>query len=781
MQFANTTTAVTRPIPPRRCARGGAKVVATLAALLMLTVSGASAQQFALTSADLADSAALATSARRLAGEVLASYREPDRRQYLDNAFRLQMLLGRFADASASLAELRGLRQAGTPSDRARYVQYEILADAMRHGAAGGGALGDRFAQAFRDRFARLDDATAAFAARALLVSPRTVAGDLRWATPNQGGRTTVSVDEALVLLRVYAGVEAYRAFAGLPPALVAEDDARRYVIDKHVPVRTPDGATVCAYVVRPRTAREPLPALLQFTIYADSVTAVRDALLSAAHGYAGVTGFTRGKGCSSDQPVPYVHDGADAAALIGWIARQPWSDGRVGMYGGSYSGFTAWAAAKHRPAALKGIMVGAPVAPGIDVPMEGNVFQSFVYPWTFYTTNDRWLDAATYNDNARWQRMTRTWYTSGRPYRELEQVDGTPNPGFAEWLAHPTVDAYWRAMVPHGDEFAGIDIPVLQTAGYFFGGPGGAAWYADEHDRHRPDARHYLLIGPYDHLQAQRGVVTALGDTATWIAGYTIDPVAGIDILASLRFQWFDHVLRGAPRPALLQDRVNYQLMGANTWRHAPSLAAVSNDRLRLYLRPGAAGRHALSSTPPDPDAALTLTVDLADRSDLDAPFVGGLLAAEIDTANAVVLVSEPLAAATEVSGLLTGHLELIANHRDFDFTLTLYEWMADGQYAQFPPFLTRASHAHGLYDRRLLTPDVRERLDFTSRVRMLGRQVSAGSRIVLVIAVPRIPGQQINYGTGGDVSGESVADAREPLVVRWMGGSYVDLPVRR
>ncbi|HEX8904876.1 MAG TPA: CocE/NonD family hydrolase [Longimicrobiaceae bacterium] len=760
--------------------RRNAKIVATTAALVLLTVSSASAQQFALSSADLADSAALAMSARRLAGEVLGSYRDPDRRRYLDNVFRLQILLGRFAEASTSLAELRTLRQDSTPSDRARYIQYEILADAMSPGA-GEGALGDRFAQAFRDRFAQLDDATAAFAARAILLSPRTVASDLRWATPDQSGRTTVSLEDALVLLRVYAAVESYRAFSGLPPALVAEQEARRYLIEKHIPVRTPDGATVCAYVVRPRMAREPLPTLLQFTIYADSVAAVRDALLSAAHGYAGVTGYTRGKACSNNDPVPYVHDGADAAALIDWIARQPWSDGRVGMYGGSYSGFTAWAAARRRPSALKGIMVGAPAAPGIDVPMEGNIFVNFVYPWPFYTTNDRWLDNATYNDNARWQRLNRTWYTSGRPYRELEQIDGTPNPVFAEWLAHPSIDAYWRALVPHGSEFASVDIPVLQTAGYFFGGPGGAVWYANEHYKYHPDARHYLVIGPYDHLQAQRGVVTALGDTATWFAGYTIDPAARIDIVASLRYQWFDHVLRGRPRPALLQDRINYELMGADTWRHAPSLTAVSNGRLRLYLRPGANGRHTLASAPPEPNATLTHTVNLADRSDVDAAFIGGILATEIDTANAVVLVSEPLTAATEVSGLLTGHLELIANRMDFDFSITLYEWMADGQYFQLPPFMTRASHAHSIYERRLLTPDERERLDFVSQVRMLSRQMSPGSRIVMVLAVPKNARQQINYGTGQDVSDESITAAREPLVIRWMGGSYIDLPVRR
>ena len=122
----------------------------------------------------------------------------------------------------------------------------------------------------------------AAVAAKAILLSPRTVAGDLRWATPDLTGRTTVSLEEALTLLHVYQAVESYRGFAGLAEALVAEDDARRYVIEPNVPVETPDGATVCAIVVRPRANPAPLPTLLQFTIYADSIASMREALLAA-------------------------------------------------------------------------------------------------------------------------------------------------------------------------------------------------------------------------------------------------------------------------------------------------------------------------------------------------------------------------------------------------------------------------------------------------------------------------------------------------------------------
>ena len=61
------------------------------------------------------------------------------------------------------------------------------------------------------------------------------------------------------------------------------------------------------------------------------------------------------------------------------------------------------------------------------------------------------------------------------------------------------------------------------------------------------------------------------------------------------------------------------------------------------------------------------------------------------------------------------------------------------------------------------------------------MSRRVRAGSRFVAVLAVVKNAGQQINYGSGKPVTDESVADAGDPLTIRWLGGSYIDLPVRR
>jgi hypothetical protein len=69
------------------------------------------------------------------------------------------------------------------------------------------------------------------------------------------------------------------------------------------------------------------------------------------------------------------------------------------------------------------------------------------------------------------------------------------------------------------------------------------------------------------------------------------VDSVARIDI-EQLRYEWFDYLFKGAPKPALLKDKVNYQVTGANVWKHAPTLAAMGNQKLRFHLTAAPAGK---------------------------------------------------------------------------------------------------------------------------------------------------------------------------------------------
>ncbi len=714
-----------------------------------------------------------------LAREVMAVYREDDRRTYLDNLFRLQIAAGQYAEAGESLSSLRALGESVSPQTGAAYVLYEIFARARQ--SEEGATFEEAFQRSFRDTLGRLDNRTSALVMRTLGADPASMQQALSQALAQQKGKSTVSLADALTLIRVYQVEETFRSVTPLVAPLIAEDDQRRYVIEKDVAVKTPDGATVCALVVRPRSVSGRLTALLNFTIYANPNTVMDEARRTASNGYAGVEGLTRGKGCSPDKPVPYEKDGIDAAALIDWISQQPWSNGRVGMYGGSYEGFTQWAAAKHMPKALKALMPSVTAAPGIDVPMEGNVFQSFVYYWPFYTTTNKTLDDAPYNDRGRWWRMNREWYVSGQAYRALDKIEGTPNPFFDRWRDHPSYDAYWQAMIPYRQEFARIKIPVLTTTGYYDGGQIGALYYFSQHHEYLRDAEHYLVIGPYDHVRGQRGTFSRLGDALTVLQGYETDPVAQIDI-GELRYQWFDYVFKGGPKPPLLKDKVNYEVMGANEWRHAPSLAAMGNQTLRFHLSASRTGdAYRLSPRKPAGKASVSLKVDLADRSDVDRMSPSnGIVDKNLDSWNGVVFMSDPFPKPIELSGLFSGRLDFIANKKDLDFRIDLYELTSKGEYVTLSFYMARASFVKDRSHRQLLTPGRRQRLDFKSG-RLTSRRFQPGSRLVAVLSVNRWPGAQINYGTGKDVSDETIADGKEPLAIQWFADSFIDVPVWR
>ncbi|MBA3317971.1 MAG: CocE/NonD family hydrolase [Gemmatimonadales bacterium] len=773
---------------PLHCARG--LRCALLAALLVTPTL--SAQQFDFAAGRPGSDSALATGIRELADRVLSTSRDTAVETQLENRFHLEIASGRYREASTTLRALRQLRQVTAPARAASTIPYEVYARALANPPPGHASLDEAVKRSYHSIVDSLDDRIAAHQVLWVFGAPlRRLERLWQSALDSTRAKRSITRAEAVDLIRRFVAVQAYQRVQPLVPRLQAEDDARRYLIQRDIAVRTPDGATICVLVVRPRASPGPLPALLNFTIYADSGSNMRESRRSASHGYAGVGALTRGKGCSPDHPVAIEHDGADASAVIDWISRQPWSDGRVGTYGGSYEGFTQWAAAKHLPPALKAMMPSVTFAPGIDFPMDGNVFMNYAYPWPFYTTNGKGLDTATYFDSARWQRLNHEWYVSGRAYRDLDLIDGAANPIFDQWLRHPSYDRYWQRAIPYQEEFARITIPVLTTTGYYDSGQLGALYYFRQHHAYAPGAEHYLVIGPYDHVGGQRGTITPLGGTRDTLRGYPLDPTAQLDI-GELRYQWFDHVFKRAPKPALLGDKVNFQVMGANVWRHAPSIAAMADARERLYLSADRSGAgYLLTASRPVRDAVIAHTVDLADRTDAARMAAGGeiidqalddwtIVARSPRIGNAIEFVGEVLSRPTEVSGLFSARLSFITNKADFDFSLTLFERLATGEYFQLSYHWARASYAEDRTRRRLLAPGKRQHLKVVSG-RLTSRQLRRGSRLVVVLGVIKQSGQQINYGTGKDVSDETIADAAGPLQIRWLNDSYVDLPVRR
>ncbi|MWN78540.1 CocE/NonD family hydrolase [Labilibaculum sp. A4] len=578
-----------------------------------------------------------------------------------------------------------------------------------------------------------------------------------------------ITQEEALTLLRSYF---LYQVFHHTEPIVFGEikrEQKRRYHIEQKVIISPIDSAEISVTVVRKRRT-EPLPAILTFTIYADSLN-INQALIPASKGYVGVLATSRGKGLSNEAIEPYKHEHNDVYAVIDWISKQPWNNGKVGMFGGSYNGFAQWASMKDSVhPALKTIVPCVSAAPGIDVPMENNIFYNFPYKWISYVTENNYLFNTNYQ---RWENLQNTWFHSGAPYNKMDSLDRTPNPLFHEWISHPSYDSYWQSMIPYKDEFAHIDIPILSITGYYDDGQRGAMYYFNQHLKYNPNAEHYLLIGPYDHWGAQ-------STPSANLRGYQLDKAAQIDIQNQLIFDWFDCILKGKGKPEILKDKVNFQVMGMNKWMHKPSVSAMSNETCTFYLGGYKSnGHYTLLSKKPKKEY-LKLEVDFADRTKMNNAYYypWPVIKDSILLNDGLVFISEPFQKGKIINGSFSGNLEISANKKDFDYSVNLYELTPEGRYFQLSYYIGRASYSKSREARELLTLNKETTITFDN-TRIVSKEISKGSRLIVIVNGNKNPDAQINYGTGKDVSTESIEDANDPLLLKISSNSKINIPI--
>jgi uncharacterized protein len=706
-----------------------------------------------------------------LASRLIPVYQDADPERYLANLSALQMAVGDYAAADISRQSLRDRRRKsdfGLPVSQA--VVFDIYAHAKALEIENKVTFADAFTSSFRDSMRPLDDRDEFAVARWLGTPPSVYRDALQREFDQFRSKDRIDESDAIELIWKYVAFDAYRTFGALVVLLNAEDDHRRYATDSGIVIQSPGGASISVTVIRPTGLNKPLPALLEFT----ASDAQGNAKESAARGYVGVVA-NAAKRKSTAGIDPFEFAGADAREVINWIAKQAWSDGRVGMYGDAYSGFAPWAAAKKLPKALKAIATSVSVVPGVNFPMEGNIYQNSAYGWSLQMTDAARVDEPDPADAPEWRALNEKWYRSGRPYRDLGRLYGKHNPVFIRWLNHPSYDRYWQNFLPYREQFAHIDIPVLTMTGYYAASAPGDLYFFTQHHRYNPRANHTLLIGPYDESTMHAGATASL-------RGYQLDAAALIDF-RELRYQWFDHVFKDAALPALLSDSVNYEVMGANEWRHAASLDAMADGSLRYYLdAAGSGANHRLSLRKKTSDEFVQHNADFVDRRDAAWTAPTDLISKSLAPRFGTIFVSEPLSKASAFSGLFSGHLDLEVNKMDLDLNITLYELLANGDYVRLfsPTYEVRASYAQDRVHRHLLKAGERQKLVFKSE-RLTSRQLQAGSRIALVLSIAKRPDREINYGTGGDVSEESIADGKIPIKIRWYNDSYIDIPIHK
>jgi uncharacterized protein len=547
--------------------------------------------------------------------------------------------------------------------------------------------------------------------------------------------------------------------------------------MSRMIPMR--DGVQLEAWISKPHSLKAKAPAVLTLTQY--DIDGGRRGNIAAyiRRGYVFVEVYVRGRGRSGGVKSANLglQVGRDGHDVVEWIAAQPWSDGHVVMFGGSFVGMTQWRTAAQQPPHLAAIAPYAPIYPGWDVPNTNGIPQAWSAVILGYTSG-RSLNTGFIADQSYWAGKMLEQYAAFRPFRELDEAMGisqddwwmTDDRGqklsfMKMWLGHVGDEAFNLAAEPKPEDYARMNFPVLTATGYFDDDQPGALRYYRGHVKNAPAAavsQHYLVIGPWDHGGTQRPTKE--------IEGLAIPDAAVLDMDA-LHADWYDWVLGRGPKPAFLRDRVAYFMLGADQWRYAKTLEAASSGKaLNLYLSdPEGTPRDlfhsgSLAQSPASGEPAAIIVDDphelpelevakYAENEDLKSQFRGF-------EKRAISFHSQPFERDTEVAGQMRLKLLVEADAPDFDLWAQVLMVLPDGSTLRLGEDIRRARFRRSVFQQELLQP--KEIVEIPFEFYWMARRIPAGARLRLTIAPLNSPNFQKNYNTGGRIGHEKPEDIR-------------------
>jgi len=572
----------------------------------------------------------------------------------------------------------------------------------------------------------------------------------------------------------------------GAAGPFAAADEPAPVHITLHQMVPADGNSRLAATIWRPAGGDQPLPTVMVMTPYISDETHER-AMRFARAGYAYVSVDVRGRGTSEGRFTPAYGNGPDGAAVIRWIRKQPWSDGRVATRGGSYRGMVQWQVMAEHPEGLAAAIPTASVYPGHDVPSPNGIMMSYTARWLAFVSG-KTRNGELFADNDYWRRQYVDRYLDQVPFATLAPLAGTNRDVFLKWLDHPAYDDFWKAYNPTPRDYAKINLPILTITGYFDGDQPGALRYYREFMANAPEAarrEHYLLMGPWTHHGTR--------EPAAEVGGSKFPDNATPD-MDQLQIDWLNWVLKDGERPDLLKDRVTYYVMGGNAdeWRHADSLEALSPGSRKLYL----------SSPEGEPKSVFeagTLTPDRPDQQDDDTYRYDPRELKEHDTLlednserflvdprtaygdNVLVYHGAPLAEPLTIAGQARLVANVAMDVPDTDVAAEIQAILPDGSTLVLGDDAMRARFRNGPSPELVKSGEVNRFVfdDFFFTV----RQLPAGSRLRLVVYPLDSPAWLRNLNSGGRLGYEKIEDARVANVRLKIGGeqaSYLELPVQ-
>jgi putative CocE/NonD family hydrolase len=555
---------------------------------------------------------------------------------------------------------------------------------------------------------------------------------------------------------------------------------AINYTWGVKIPMR--DGVQLNATLYRPNTD-QPVPAIFTLTPYIADMAHVRGVFF-ADNGYAFAAVDSRGRGNSAGHYEPFANEADDGYDIVEWLARQPWCDEKVGMWGGSYGGFVQWVTLRSAPPHLKTIVPVAAAHAGVDFPFFKNIFSSFEMQWLNYISGMA-HNMAIMNDPTFWINKFQEMYQQHRPYKDLDEIVGNTSTCFQTWVNHPILDEYWEKMALFYEQYDQINLPVLTITGHYDDDQPGAMEYYRRHMASSSPSRaeHYLVIGPWDHAGTR--------DPKTEVGGLHFSQESILD-MNELHKEWFDWTMKGGEKPVFLKQRVAYYVMGEEKWKYASSLEAIQTKMNRLYLSSGGGANDVFHSGSLEEGTAIGATFDQFVYDPLDTR-PGDLEWKPIEDTftdqtphlnlfgNGLVYHSASFTQEAEITGWVKLQAWIELDVPDTDLSARLSEVLPDGKLIHLTQDLLRARYRESLVKEKLVVPGEINLYIFDGFT-FFSRRISKGSRLRLVICCPNTIYLEKNYNSGGVVAEESGKDARTAHVKLYHAAEYpsfLELPV--
>ncbi|MCH8845044.1 MAG: CocE/NonD family hydrolase [SAR324 cluster bacterium] len=574
-----------------------------------------------------------------------------------------------------------------------------------------------------------------------------------------------------------------------------------RYGVITETDVMVPmaDGTLLAIDIYRP-AAEGKFPALVERTPYdktSSSEIRVGAHTYFAERGYVFLVQDTRGRFASQGDFYPFLDDGwlehRDGFDTVNWIARQPWSNGDVGVLGGSHTGQTAYMIAPTQPPALRAIFARESASDLYDHWIyRGGAFEhAFVTAWTarFFAPD---IVTRTYEGAERdgvlamleasvSSQQTGYWNLPLTDYAAFKSIAGLQF--YDDWLAHNTDGAYWWQQNV-GLQHHRFQVPVYHLGGWYdiflpgtlnnytgIAANGGSALARNNQK---------LVIGPWVHGPTNVGQV-AVGDLEF--------PGADAVSYNGIRLKWFDRWLLGAANGVMDEPPVLIYVMGDNEWRTenewplarteyrayyfgggtSGSIDSLNDGTLSTQAPRGAHHPHGFEYDPRDPVPTLggnTLFVANGPRDHRKAD------------QRSLTYTSDVLSRALEVTGPIKAVLYGVSSAVDTDWTVRISEVYPDGRSINIVDGILRARYRESKTHPTLIEPGriYRYEIDLwaTSNV------FQAGNRIRVAVHSSNFPRWDRNLNTAeSPETGARPQTALNTVFLDELRPSHVILPI--